>query len=416
MKTKCNALPLPGERSHLIIGRERRSARAEGSDFKEKPALSQSVRRRARSGAPHHGFTLIEMIGVLAIIAILAYALVAVFIRQMDRIVGENEAKQLKAFAEGFRQRVVKTKAIAGHTTWTNVLATELGLTARQVLLNERGVERRFLIDPGFLLYKQGVSPGPPAYTQDRFGSTNRPASPRLMIVSSISVALPVQVANGVAPSTGAYSFTNIWNTPEDTMPPNWSWGGKAEDVKIQRIHLADLFVELTLNSDPSGARYAIESGTPNATPSQSYTAYFIDSSLLELYNCADPTPRYGEILHRSKSFTFANCTWQQGGEFSNRIINRPGPADMQLAADAFLAAAQNPYAAGYPTSSSPDARPTNVYSSMLVYMSNYVNWAPYARANGQNGVRNDPLGNAMGAAQTDLNDSSLALRDYNSP
>jgi hypothetical protein len=311
---------------------------------------------------------------------------------------------------------VVKTKAIASHTTWTNVIATELGLTARQVLLNERGVERRFLIDPAFLLFPQSASAGPPPYTQNSFGSTNRPVSPRLMIVSSISIALPVQVANGVAPSSGDYSFTNLWNTPEETLPPNWTWAGKPEDLRIQRIHLADLFVELVLNADGNGARYSVEGVGPNNPPSQTYTAYFIDSTLVELLNCADPTPRYSEILHRSKSFTFANCTWQQGGDFSSRVINRPSPVDLQLAADAFLAAAQNPFAAGYPSSSSPDANRLDVYRSMTNYMGRYIDWAPYARLNGQNQVGNDTLGNAMDAAQTDLKASSLALRDYNSP
>src|SRR3989442_1572019 len=63
-------------------------------------------------------FTLIEMIGVLAVVAILALALATVTIKYLDRIAAEKETAQLKSLAEGFRQGVIKTKTIPNQVGW----------------------------------------------------------------------------------------------------------------------------------------------------------------------------------------------------------------------------------------------------------------------------------------------------------
>src|SRR5213594_2279784 len=64
------------------------------------------------------GFTLIEMIGVLTVICILALALMPTLIKQMDRMAAEKETAQLKAFGEAFRSSVVKTKSIPNQAGW----------------------------------------------------------------------------------------------------------------------------------------------------------------------------------------------------------------------------------------------------------------------------------------------------------
>ena len=349
------------------------------------------------------GFSLVEMIGVLTVLSILAMALAPILIKQMDRIAGEKENSQLKAFSEAFRQGVLTTKSIPSEFGWDQMIATNLGLQTNQVRINERRVARVFLIDYNLRINGAALPYGPQAVT----GSSVKPVSPRLMILSSLSQPLPV--ASGVTASAAA--FANIWDATEGTIPTGWTWSGKSDDLKVQRIHFADLFIELALNSDGTTAPYAID-GVATNTSSIS-TNYFVDGSLIELYNCDDLIrPKYSEILHRSKSFAFSSCSWQQGGDFTSRAIRRPTPLDLQLAANAFLAAAQNPFAAGYPSSSSPDATRLDVYRSITNYMGQYISWAPMARANLLQQAGNGP----MKDAQTDLAASTLALRDYNSP
>src|SRR5881396_841615 len=98
--------------------------------------------------AKQRAFNLIEMIGVLAVMAILALALAPILIKQLDQIAGDKEASQLKGFAEAFRQGVLQTKSIPNTNGWYSIIATNLGLQTNQVLFNERHVGRVFLIDP----------------------------------------------------------------------------------------------------------------------------------------------------------------------------------------------------------------------------------------------------------------------------
>ncbi len=355
--------------------------------------------RETRQGTS--GFTLIEMIGILAVIAILAVALIPIFIKQMDQIAADKETKQLKAFADGLRQQIVKTRFIPDETSWDSMIASNVGLSISQVRTNGRRVARAFLMDPNFVLQRSGESPSKPPYTQNVGGSIIYPTSPRLMILSSMAQSLPV--SNGVNTA-----FSTIWNTDEGKVPADSAWNSfqKGEDLKIQRIHLADLFVELDLNDrDGSGGSYLIDG---NSSTTLQFTRYFLDSSLLHLKDCNGVT-NYSEILHRSKSFTFISCSWQQGADSVTRALDRPGPLDLDLAANAFLAATNNPWRDGWPDRNvaPPYVTTTIVYDRMLNYMARYINW----RSNSPTALSGDA---AVTAAQTDLKNSSLWLIDPN--
>lgn len=361
--------------------------------------------RETRQVAP--GFTLIEMIGILAVIAILAVALIPILIKQMDQIAADREIKQLKTFADGLRQQVVKNRFIPDHTSWDSMIASNVGLSISQVRTNGRRVARAFLIDPNFQLQRSGESsPSNPPYTQNVGGSIIYPTSPRLMILSSMAQALPV--SSGIN-----NAFNTIWNTEEGKVPADSAWNGyqKGDDLKIQRIHLSDLFVQLVLNSDGSvGGEYTID-GNPAAIPSSPTPRYFLDSSLLELYDCGSTNgvPAYSEILHRSKSFSFISCSWQQGDDSVTRALERPGPLDLQLAVNKFLSLTNhNPWRDGWPTVNSTNkVLPTHVHDTMTNYMIRYINWRA-ANPNAPSGDQD------LQAAQTDLDHASLWLIDPN--
>src|SRR6266540_2609307 len=61
---------------------------------------------------PERAFSLIELIGVLAVIAILAAALVPALIRQMDKIAGDQESAALKSFSDALQQSIMRTRYI----------------------------------------------------------------------------------------------------------------------------------------------------------------------------------------------------------------------------------------------------------------------------------------------------------------
>jgi len=293
-------------------------------------------------------------------------------IKQLDRMAWEKETSQLKAFADAYRQGVLKTKSIPNQTAWDQFISTNLGLEVSQVRTNERRLRRVFLIDPDFQIDNNtGLNP---SYQQTVSGATNQPVSPRLMIISTISGALPTNLVSGIASS--ATAFNNIWDASEGAIPAAWTWNGKGEDLKVQRIHLGDMFLRLDLNRDAvggSGGSYSIQGdttvGVPGAGPT--YSAFYIDGTQLGLYdNNSPPRLEYAEILHRGRSFYFVLGTWRSE-KFLGRTVDRPGAIDLERAAQKFMTSKTNGCALSY----SPAVTPFTVRDSMIAYMSNYVSW-----------------------------------------
>src|SRR5881394_3978393 len=65
-----------------------------------------------RHSRRHHAFSLIELIGVLAVTAILAAVMVPALIRQMDRIAGEQENVALKSVSDALQQSILRNRYI----------------------------------------------------------------------------------------------------------------------------------------------------------------------------------------------------------------------------------------------------------------------------------------------------------------
>lgn len=99
-----------------------------------------------RQAAAQAGFALIEMIGVLAIIAILAGALAPIAFRDMERAEGDREAAALQDIAAGLRQYYLDPTTLGqlpATATWAADLAqTHVAQSASQILTNRRDVGR----------------------------------------------------------------------------------------------------------------------------------------------------------------------------------------------------------------------------------------------------------------------------------
>src|SRR5205823_5216616 len=127
----------------------------------------------------------------------------------------------------------------------------------------------------------------------------------------------------------------------------------------------------------------------------------------LELLDCNTPPQiQYGEILHRSRAFSYSYCTWQLGtNALIDKVIARPGPFDLQAAVDAFLALTSDNWNAGPWGAYTPVTR-QNIYDTMSGYMSNYIRWATSSPT-----FPNSALNSGyMGTAEKSLSDSTLAI------
>src|SRR5713226_9164638 len=82
-----------------------------------------------RTSPSHRAFTLIEMIGVLAVIAILMAALLPALLRQMDRIAGEQEKASLKSIGDALQQSILRNRYLPSGSDWATNTAIEPGVS-----------------------------------------------------------------------------------------------------------------------------------------------------------------------------------------------------------------------------------------------------------------------------------------------
>jgi len=337
------------------------------------------MRTYPKNNEPARAWTLIELIGVLAVIAILAAVLLPALIRQMDRAVADQETATLQSLGDGLRQYVVTTWIIPDQTTWYSAIASKLGISTNDVLYNahqqSHQQSRVFLIDEAL---KMGWGTNVLPYYQTNYvtsaiiTSPGQPVSPRLMIVSSLGKALPV--SSGVL--NAAY-FSNLWNAADGTVPSGapWAgWTGNAADVVVQRINLSPLFVHLLLGRYTSVkyGYYSIDGdgGTLAAIPVVTADGYYIQGSVLGLYSTNGGVANLDakQILTKDSSFVYEQDIWR--GSISGSQIG--GAGNIGDVAQQFMDALPNVHAAN----TNGNAQQLLIINDMMRYMSNYNVWA----------------------------------------
>src|ERR1051326_1652788 len=136
-------------------------------------------------GTGAHAFSLLQMIGFLAVISILAAALAPSFVGQMDKTAGDQESATLKRFGEALQQNIMRTRYIPGTSDWASNIAVEVGADVASITTSPRKQKRVFVIDPNLSIGGAGLP-----YAQTSAGATGV-TNARLMLVSSIGRALP---------------------------------------------------------------------------------------------------------------------------------------------------------------------------------------------------------------------------------
>jgi prepilin-type N-terminal cleavage/methylation domain-containing protein len=237
------------------------------------------------------GFSLIEMIGVLAIIAIVASVITPNLARRISRINGEKEDDTLAVLGDGLARYVKSYQVVPGANTWVTNVSTMTGLPVKQVRYFNADTNnaRVYLIHPTFVPTNAATSD--PLWTQASAGAT-LVSNARIIIVSSQKANLALPISSGKAASTAAFDAIWDWNfDPVTKAPPSgWpgSWTGNGEYLHVQRINLAGQFYRVTFSNSQYPSVYPlVQFGSASATTLNSTSAidaYYIQSTPLRLY------------------------------------------------------------------------------------------------------------------------------------
>ena len=346
----------------------------------------EAVQKREQAprtpNSSRRGFTLLELVGVLAVMAILAAVLVPVAVKRLDTSAWSTETASLSAMADALKLYIVRSNSIPDQTQWATAISGQLGLAPNQITNTPRNYSRAYLIDNGGWL---GTALASGSWTQPSTG-TAFTGGARLMIVSTVAKALPVSSGK---PTTA--SFSDIWNTALRAKPSTWTtWTGRGEDLVIQRINLDPLFCRVILSplDSTSSGSFAITNGIVSTTtavagvPSDSWC---LQGSVLSLYNTNNPPfgypPDTKAIVQADCSYVFENSAWR--GQLSGLGTNGPflntNAYSAWVAATNFTAVANqfqtNPVGQP-PLSVSFQDSTLEVVGTFYTFMNDYNSWA----------------------------------------
>jgi type II secretory pathway pseudopilin PulG len=339
-------------------------------------------------------FTLLQLIGVLSVIAILVSVIVPVAAKRIDEAGRDGEAASLASMSEALEQSILANRTIPTTANFATTIAGYLNLPVNTVSTNKRGLGRVFMADPAMTI-------GLP-YTQGVAGASTLPTGARLMIVSTIAKALPASMTN----------FNNIWTTAKDSVPGSFTnWSGRGEDLIVERIELGPRFHKILLMNAqvaPSVGFYGIDNATNSVGPVSPFSAYYMEGTVLTMFQADGTTVAFRETVTEDVSFVYQNGKWGRNlsssddnsgtfGQLVDRFLQQPVPCD-------------------------PGAGATQraVVNAFYDYLWGYADWAfgdptatpaipPFAGAGGS-GTPNYPSYSVVNNAQTHMSGSTASF------
>jgi len=314
-------------------------------------------------------FTLIEMIGVLAIIALLVAALLPRWIKRIDLAVERAEVKSLKTISSALTAQVLRGTNLFDKTTWVGSAADWTLLPQVKVSQNARRKNR-------FYFYEENANPAA-GYEQTWQGFQNPPQNLRAVLVSVLG-GEDLDAGNTPPTSDGEIDdtyFNELWNLPGGERPVNglWAnWNGQGDDFLVERINYRPLFHHLVLlNRDPSvEPRFQISGSAAQpvarAQNNAGWNAYYLEGSVVSL---CDPNgyKMTDYVLRQDISFVW------EAGKWRAEILGAP---ESDTISSDFAAKAKEFLEATRYTKAFKGANQQGVVTAMYDFMFSYVFWS----------------------------------------
>jgi prepilin-type N-terminal cleavage/methylation domain-containing protein len=175
------------------------------------------------------GFTLVEMIGVLAIVAILASFIAPNVINQLKAAKRDAEDEQLATIAKGIELYVRQTRSFPA--TLTVLSPDYVPIALGQLTTNPNGFLRYFFVQPNMS-----------GFTNATGLLTTSLADARFILITHLAQNVNPFIVTDA-------DFETWWSTDETGTP----------DLKIHRGHVGHLFQLLSLSANGVGGSYAVD-------------------------------------------------------------------------------------------------------------------------------------------------------------
>ncbi|MEM7218503.1 MAG: prepilin-type N-terminal cleavage/methylation domain-containing protein [Pseudomonadota bacterium] len=244
------------------------------------------------------GFTLLELIGVLTIIALLAGALAPNVVRRIDEAYYEAERADLQRIGKALRTYAFRQQGLPDGdvAAWSAALGAFLSADPGAIARNARGHDRLLIYHPNF--FDSTV-----IFTgnwQQVSGLSSAPNAPRLMILSSLTSDVPLGAIS-------ASQFDDIWASRDSAL------FAESDSTLVERVNLNDAFLRLVLvNATAQVPNVQIESASDRALDAAAppgITAldlHVLQGSRVSLHS---PLPsrlaQQTVLLNRSASFSY---------------------------------------------------------------------------------------------------------------
>lgn len=228
------------------------------------------------------GFSMIEMIGVLAIIAIIISAIVPNVAKEISRAIADSEDASIKSILKSIEvsvldRRIIPSTAVGG---WNNDIALYLSCPANQIVENKGSGTRRLVVRPtnglGTLPYDQTARFSATVNPQGTL-PVSSPLQARFMIISNL---------DGIAPVTNLtdLQFDAVWDQT-GVIPVGFT---ENEKCRIGRISIASLFNQVTVHCDSINSlpQWSLDNATTPKTlnPNTTFTVYLLTGTRINLF------------------------------------------------------------------------------------------------------------------------------------
>lgn len=250
------------------------------------------------------GFTLVEMIGVMAILAIMAGILTPNVLRSIERASVVAEQQTLGKLGGQVKKYLHDYGFVPAVGTWDTNIATYSEVSVLDIRTNKRQNNRVYLLDPD------------PAAPQER-----------AIILSSMRAGMALPTSANI---NTALRFAALWDTVDGQVPSAVSWGGwtaqAAEYLIIERINFKSEYRTIVLQNTsnvlpaiPASVSYGVQ---PPQGPLQpgvtiiaggSTTLRLVPNMRLNLYLGTTPATGidYSYVVNTTpKKFDFNGSHW----------------------------------------------------------------------------------------------------------